>query len=264
MSWIQSPSNANPSASRKKVELCGTFNFKLLDEFHEGKAFIEYTQKKEIEDRIIEIEININRDLQIHRNLLQAISSNSDLLHQSIERYDPTLLLDSTSSSTPRLLEYSSIEEERTTTNIEEKVRSGFSRNNSKIFQEEIMTTEREEKVSLTTHHSERNQQLQQGRRTEFTALSHILMLSTGMNDEKIVEEGKRKIEKEKRDLEKEHKSDRNGAYIKASDRFREIDKSLQLGYKKDLTPQTVSSDCFILTSLTLWARSLRVMIKLG
>jgi hypothetical protein len=132
--------------------------------------------------------------------------------------------------------------EENVTTSREEKVGSMSS---NKKHQEETATTEREGKVgsSLSITHSQHQQQLQQlqGGRTELATISLILMSSMGMNEEKIVLEGQRKLRKDIRDLEKEQKISKNAAYIKASERFREKEKLLQIGYKKDLSSQTVS-----------------------
>jgi hypothetical protein len=187
---------------------------------------------------------------------------------KNIARYDSNLLLNSPeSSSTQQLLQYSSTVEERIITEREEKVGSVSSLNKPNLLAEETETvrTEREEKVgsclSSTTHRSENHQQmqlqLQQGGGTELTTLSLVLMSSMGMNEEKIVLEGQRKLRKEIRDLEKEQKTDKNGAYIKASERFREIEKLLQLGYKKDLIPQTVSHASLLFLILLLLIRIL-------
>jgi hypothetical protein len=69
LSWIQQPSNANGNDS---IEFYGTFNFKSLDDYQEGKAFVEESNKKEIEERVKEIKEDIDRDLQVRQNLIEV------------------------------------------------------------------------------------------------------------------------------------------------------------------------------------------------
>lgn len=116
---------------------------------------------------------------------------------------------------------------------------------------QEDSTTEREEKVSTqfkqeaggqegkviatsvaTQHHY--HQEISHPR-SDVAQMSLILLSSMGMSEERIQTQGQRRIKKEIRDLVKEQKIEKNRADIRASDRFREIDRDLRNGYTKDI-----------------------------
>lgn len=102
------------------------------------------------------------------------------------------------------------------------------------IHETDSTTTVREEKVghSLSTNQLESKVTVRQNH--EMTQLSLLLLSSKLSNEEKIRDEGGRRVKKEIREIEKEQKIDKNRANIRASDRFREIEKVLKQGFRKD------------------------------